>query len=600
VSYIQNTWVAYAFDHEVGVDRVMAGLSRVEAHYGPLYGEGLVAHARVDGVAGMALWHPADERLRWPLWTERDGLAVASTNAITGWERVVGDVEAPAAAVEIGQALASDPDRLALLNPPFVISVHDETARSLTIVNDPIATARLYEVRTDAGSVWSNRLGALPLFAGVAPVADPEGWAIHAATGWFLGETTPIRGARKVAPGTAIVARATAGAAEVSRRQTDAVARLVEPRRAYFRRSAAEAAGQAAGLARSVGSVWSVKPTVNFSGGRDSRVSAAGFIAAGVDAEFRTMDIEPGEAELARRLIAAAGSPVPHTIAQPEQGEPGEHLRDRIAAIHLMHDGIANPMSALQATVRLPQRNLPRPLVTGHGGELGHGFYYSRATLSELRAGGTAELVGRLERAGRRRHSAATEEAYAAYLDEIERTLEVGRSYGIAGPNLLDYYYLAQRLSFRAGLGSRNDRYSACATPAFIRACFDLTPRQRLKAKLHRRIVGLLVPSWKRIAFFQSGAAQTREMNRDRIWAKPRHAGELGELISEESSWAEWFDAARIHEMWGEARDGSGHPHDESVFMRVAWRACFEDHLRLLASRASPGPEVDQPRSEGL
>ena len=603
MSYIQNTWVAYAFDRDVGVERVRAGLSRVEAHYSPLYGEPLVAHARVDGAVGMALWHPADDRLRWPLWTERAGLAVASTNAITGWERVVGDADAPAAAAEVGEALASDPDRLALLNPPFVIAVHDDRAGSLTIVNDSIATARLYELRTDAGLVWSNRLGALPLFAGVAPAADPEGWAIHAATGWFLGETTPIRGARKVAPGTAIVARKAggpAGAAQVSRRQTDAVSRLVQPRRVSFRRSAADAAGQAAGLARSIDSVWSVKPTVNFSGGRDSRVSAAGFIAGGVDAEFRTMDIEPGEAELARDLIAAAGRPVAHTIAEPEQGEPGEHLRDRIGAIHLMHDGIANPMSALQATVRLPQRNLPRPLVTGHGGELGHGFYYSRATLSELRAGGTAELVGRLERAGRRRHSAATEGAYGAYLGEIERTLEVGRSYGVAGPNLLDYYYLAQRLSFRAGLGSRNDRYSACATPAFIRACFDLTPRQRLKAKLHRRVVGLLVPSWKRIPFFRSGAGRTREMNRDRIWAKPRHAGELGELISDESSWAEWFDAARVHEMWDEARDGGGHPHYESVFMRLAWRACFEDHLRLLASRASGGPQIDQPRSEGL
>jgi hypothetical protein len=600
VSYIQNTWVGFAFDREVGVERVMAGLSRVEAHYGRLYNEPLLGHARVDEVVGMALWHPADDRLRWPLWTERGGLAVASTNAITGWERLVGDAEASAAAAEVGEALRTDPDRLALLNPPFVVAVHDERARSLTVVNDPVATARLYELRTDAGFVWSNRLGALPLFAGMAPAADPEGWAIHAATGWFLGDTTPIRGARKVAPGTAIVARAMTGGAQVSAWQTDAVRGLVQPRRISFGRSAAEAAQQAAGLARSIGSVWSVEPTVNVSGGRDSRVSAAGFIAAGVDAEFRTMDIERGEAELARDLIAAAGRPVPHTIAEPEQGEPGEHLRERIGAIHLVHDGIANPMSALQAPLRLPQRKLPRPLVTGHGGELGHGFYYSRATLSELRAGGTAELVRRLERAGRRRHSAASEEAYRAYLDEIERTLEIGRSFGLRGPNLLDYYYLAQRLSFRAGLGSRNDRYSACATPGFVRACFDLTPRQRLKAKLHRRVVAMLVPGWKRIPFFQSGSARTREMKRDRIWVKPRHAGELGELISDESSWGEWFDAARIHEMWDEARNGGGHPHYESVFMRVAWRACFDDHLRLLASRARPDSELDQPRSEGL
>jgi len=89
-------------------------------------------------------------------------------------------------------------------------------------------------------------------------------------------------------------------------------------------------------------------------------------------------------------------------------------------------------------------------------------------------------------------------------------------------------------------------------------------------------------------------------MNRDRIWAKPRHAGELAELIEDESTWVEWFDAGRIRQMWGEVRNGGGHPHYESVFMRLAWRACFEEHLRLLAGRAAGRPEVDHPRSEGL
>jgi hypothetical protein len=284
------------------------------------------------------------------------------------------------------------------------------------------------------------------------------------------------------------------------------------------------------------------------------------------------MDIEPGEVELTRELIAALDRPVAHVISAQERGEPRQGLRERIAAIHLVHDGIANPMSALQSGITLPQRNLPRPLVTGHGGELGHGFYYSRANLPELGNGGTAQLVSRLERAGRRRHDAATEEAYGAYVHEIERTLAVGRSYGVDGPDLLDYYYLAQRLSFRAGLGSRNDRYSACATPAFIRACFDLTPKDRLREKLHRRVVGLLVPGWKRFPFFQSGASRTRRMNRDRIWAKPRHGGESA---------------------------GNGHPHYESVFMRIAWRACFEDHLQLLAARASATPRPGQPSSPG-
>jgi hypothetical protein len=599
MSHIQNTWIAYAFDRKADVGSASAGLARVGAHYGRLFEGPLVSHSRGDEVLGMALWHPQYQRLRWPLWAERGRLAVAFTNPLTGWERLIGEVPPAAAAAELGEAVSSDPERLGSLNPPFVIAAHDEGAASLTVVNDAIATARLYELRTEAGFVWSNRLGALPLFAGIAPEADPEGWAIHAATGWFLGETTPIRGARKVAPGTAIVARAKGGAARVAVRQTNASRDLVAPRRASKRRSAGVAAEQVTGLARSIGSVWAVEPTVNLSGGRDSRISAAGFVAAGVKAEFRTMDIEPGEADLTRELIAALERPVTHVISAPERGEPRQGLRERIGAIHLVHDGIANPMSALQSGITLPQRNLPRPLVTGHGGELGHGFYYSRASLSELGKGGTAQLVNRLERAGRRRHDAASEEAYRRYVEEIERTLAVGRSYGVDGPNLLDYYYLAQRLPFRAGLGSRNDRYSACATPGFIRACFDLTPEDRLREKLHRRIVGLLVPGWKRVPFFQSGSSRTRRMNRDRIWAKPRHGSELGRLLEEDGAWSRWFDAERVQQMWERSLGGDGHPHYESVFMRIAWRACFEDHLRLLAHRATSQVGADQPSSAG-
>ena len=597
MSYIQNTWVAYAFDRELGDELVSAGLGRIARHYGRHFDEPLVSHARVDGALGMALWHPSDDRLRWPLWTERGGLAMASTNAITGWERLVPGAGLPAPRWRSGKRVASDPERLALLNPPFVIAVHDAATRSLTIVNDAIATARLYELRTEAGFVWSNRLGALPLFAGVAPEPDGEGWAIHAATGWFLGETTPIRGARKVTAGTAIVARATAGAARVPVRQTNAVRGLVEPRRVPF-----------GGRLRRRPSRLRALPGRSARHGRSCRRSTLGkaglqSLGGGVRGRWRGGGVSNhghrarGGRARPRADRRAEGPAAPDRGARAGRPRPG--LRERIAAIHLMHDGIANPMSALQATVRLPQRNLPRPLVTGHGGELGHGFYYSRANLAELRSGGTPELVRRLERAGRRRHSAARRQAYGAYLDEIERTLEAGRSYGLGGPNLLDYYYLAQRLSFRAGLGSRNDRYSACATPAFIRACFDLSPRQRLKEKLHRRVVARLVPSWRQIPFFQPDGGRARQMNRDRIWAKPRHADELAQLIAEQSSWEEWFDAARVQEMWARARDGSAHPHDEPVFLRLAWRACFEDHLRLLASRVADGPRIDQPSSDG-
>ena len=583
---IDNTWLAYAFERRPEPARVDAALRRVAAHYGELYTEPLVRHEHRFDAVGMALWHREDPRLRWPLWARDATLAVAATNAPTGTERVVGAAHGERGALKLGAALRDRPERLRELNPPFVIAVLDERTRSLTIVNDFLATGRLYELRTEEGRVWANRLGALAVFAGRRPEASADGWAMLAAAGWFLGESTPFRGVRKVLHGSVIVAREEREAIEVDATQTNAVAKLVGRRRALRRRSFAAAARQTRELAESIDRLWDTRVVVNFSGGRDSRVTAAGTIAAGLDATYRTMDIQPGEADAVRALVAAAPVPIEHSVTAPEQGEPEDGLDERLRALLSIHDAISNPMSLVRAAKRLPEQGLRTPLVTGHGGELGHGFYYSARSLKKIERGGEAGIVERLEGLGRQTHSAAREEAYAVYAAEVGRTIAQGRERGVQGPSLLDYFYLAQRLAFRAGLGTRNDRYSACATPAFVRASFDLEPIQRVRVALHQAIVDRLVPQWSGMPFFHGEGGAMPEMNRDRIWEKPRHAEEMEAMLSRDDLWGELFDPARVREMWSEVRAGRGRGNYEPVFLRIAWRVGFESHLERLAAAA--------------
>ena len=589
MSYIDNTWVAYAFDQPAARDGIERSLNRVRAHYAELYAEPLQERSHISPTVGMALWRRNDPRLRWAPWVEGGGTIVASTNAVAGWEPVVGKLDVTQAPLELGRALAADPERLAELTPPFVIAVLNPERERLLIVNDFLATARLYEMRTPSGRMWSNRLGALPLFAGAEPELDPEGWAIHAAAGWFLGSTTPLRGAVKIRPGSAITVQGSPTGATVRHGETDAVRRLVAPRRGRLSKQAAAAAEQSVALARSIGSIWSVGPTINLSGGRDSRISAAGAIAARLDAKFRTMDIEPGEVEAARDLLAAAPSSIELGVMTMERGEPDDSLAERIGATHLVHDGLANPMGG-QSSLDLPQQGFVAPLVTGHGGELGHGFYYDAARLRrELRPATRKRLIGRLERSGRQRHNSACEDAYALYLAEVERTLDEGRAHGVRGPSLLDYYYLAERLPHRAGLGSRNDRYSACVTPAFVRGSFDLSPGQRTRAKLHRAVIQELMPAWNEIPFFHGGGGRMRPMKRARIWERPRHSQDMEEMLASPELWSDAFDPERIRAMWRQAKAGEGHSHYEAAFMRIAWRVCFVEHARLLTRELDPG-----------
>ena len=65
MSYIDNTWVAYAFDEPVASEAIEGGLERVRTHYAQLYVEPLIEGSDTSPAVGMALWRRDDRRLRW-------------------------------------------------------------------------------------------------------------------------------------------------------------------------------------------------------------------------------------------------------------------------------------------------------------------------------------------------------------------------------------------------------------------------------------------------------------------------------------------------------------------------------------------------------
>lgn len=591
---IEQTWLAFAFDRRESERGLERRLAMVGDHYSGLIADRVELRRAGDGCAGLALWSPRDQRLRWPLWIEAGSCAMASTAVPTGWGRLTGDAEVEAAAVALPCALAADPARAVELNPPFVIGIWNREDRSALILNDLLGAGRLYEMRFAGGTVWSNRLGALPLFAGRAPERDRRAWAVFAAAGWFLGEMTPIREATKIRPGTAIRIATDSSGARVAAQSSDAARRAVEPRRARLRRSTVDAAGQAVGMAADLGAAWRVPLAISLTGGRDSRISAAAALSAGIDATFNTGDQVPGEGDVVRELVRRSPVAIDHSFYTPDAEEDEDaDLSERIRRIHLVHDGMRNPQEVRRPT-ELPHRRRVRPTLSGHGGELGHGFYYSDAAkLRRLRRGRHASLIGQLERNARRRHSAGTDEAYAIYLQECERTLAEGRGYGLRGPVLLDWFYMAQRLPYRSGLGARSGRTSACATPAFVRGAFDLRPKDRLGARLHREVVSRLVPEWGDVPFFRSDEVeQMPAIHRRRIWQRPREASAVEEMISAREGWPEMFDPRRVEAMWKEVRSGGGSADYEHVFYRLVWRVGFERHLRDLEREISAPPNA--------
>ncbi len=586
-NYIEHTWLAWAYDDPRPVEATERALDRVGAHYGALYAEPLRRQASTGRRTGLVLWTREDERLRWPLFASAEGIATAYTSAPTGWGRVLGTSFSPDAPLGLARRLRADPDLLAELNPPFLVGLRDEATEAMTIACDFVGAARLYELASGGMRVWSNRLGALPIFAGTRPEVDERAWSVLAATGWFLGEETALRGARKVPAASVITIEAERGGAWVTPARSSAALELVAPRDADRERSADVAAEQARSLAAELDEMWSGSLAIDLSGGRDSRVSAAGAVAAGIKGTFQTVDLDPGEVEVARRLLARGPAGLEHVVRVAESPSEEDGLRERVGAYHLVHDGMLNPHSLIRGPLELPEAGFLPPIISGHGGELGHGFYYGgpkklrRAQRKDLEG-----LVAKLEKVARRKRDAATEGGFAAFREEARKALEEGRSRGLEGASLLDFYYLDQRLAYRSGLGARNDRASACATPGFVRACFDLEPAERLAGRLHPMVVERLVPEWSGVEIFESETGG--EINRSRLWDREGPVAELEAMLADEATWETAFEPARMREIWDRIGAGGGKAHDERVLMRLAWRVGFEDHLAALERARNP------------
>jgi len=327
--------------------------------------------------------------------------------------------------------------------------------------------------------------------------------------------------------------------------------------------------------------------SIALTGGRDSRLSAAAAIAARVPAIFNTGDQVPGELEVVKELIADAPTPVEHRVyTASEEPEGSDGLLDRVRNIHLVHDGMRNPQE-LRRSIEVPFRGRSGFSLSGHGGELGHGFYYhDRKRIRRLRRGGEKAVFGQLERSARRKHPAASSEAYATYLEECRATIETAKAFGLTGPVLLDFFYLAQRLPHRSGLGARSGRASVCVTPGFVRGAFDLSPQDRVKARLHHQVIAELVPEWSNVPFFIAEQGAMPEVRRKRIWERNIDSASFEEILASPESWGDVFRTDAIREMWKEVRAGGGSADYEHVFDRVVWKAGFDAHVKELSVAA--------------
>lgn len=603
---IDPTWIAFHSETPLEQAGIEAGIDRVADHYEQTATGELRRNLWSDGRIGVICLADPERPCHWPAFEADRRHVFSSAYVPTGWERLAPSSTVAEAPLRLAGAIAERPSQASVqLDAPAVIAVAVKEEGRLVVVNDCLGAGRLYEGSFEGLTIWSNRLGAIPLLAGSAPAADQRAWELFAAMGWFIRDATPIDGCRRVPPGTVI----DAGPGAITRSSSDGLADLVAPPERPLTERIEQFAAEAKTAARAAAELFPAKPKVDLSGGRDSRLAAAVFIAAGVPARFVTSDMTSGEADVARGLFERLEGDLDHDVrwAGAERKRYDKGLRERARAVHLLHDGMRHA-SKVRGKMTLPPLPSAGASISGHGGEIAHGFYYTTPrALSKLESGGREALIGRLEQAARRRHRGARSSCYERARVEIEASLGEGAALGVRGATLLDWFYLMERFSHRSGLAADTQRITFFSCRGFLAAAFALTPQQRLDNELHRTATAALVPAWADVPYFRPKKARRgslwaklrgrvgREEKRPMIW-EGDDGGELAAMIEAEGAWTTLYEPDRVRQIWGEVRGGSADPHYQDVFEGIAYREAFDDHLALLSERAAIGAPLVESR----
>ncbi len=589
-----QTLVAFAFDGGVSdPGRVQAGRDRVERWYSPFRGSVPAHHTAGHEGRGLALWVDPEERCRWPGWAQEPGRTVASLHAPLGHERLVGVRDLAESPLAVTAHLRRRPADVRRLTPPFVLAELDESTAGLTLFTDGLGLGRLHEVRTAEGCFWSNRPVAALLFAGVRAEPDVEAWRRMAACDWAMGDKTPYRGVSAVAAGTRI--RANRGG--VRRDTQDVLTDMVQNRRDPL--TTTSLAGTSAALtemASAVTTVWPVVPVLSLSGGRDSRLVAAAFLAAGHAVRLTTYGGATGEAETARRLVELFPGRLDHQATTPPAQRRRPRRAQALVRARRWHDVTEGLRPSIYLRSNAPKQLLRHdpPLVCGVGGEFGHapGYPDDVEHLEGLPLERRFDAFARALLAKITLPRGIAPHALAAAAEQTTAVLSHAAARGVTDAKALDWFYADERLRRWGMAGESPGRVMPLLVDEFISAALGLSTAQSRSSALHTALIEQLVPSWAGIEYYSATLKQRATVPQQRLWEED-DADLVAELIDQPDSWGEAFDVRRVQAVWRQARAGRAAPRDELLLQRVVWRATFADHLAAVNTGTPVGrPQV--------
>lgn len=454
----------------------------------------------------------------------------------------------------------------------------------LEIWNDTFGYGRVYAVQNEHFVAAGNHLGMVSLFSDDRLRVDTFGADVLAQLGFWPGDRTPIASVRKIEPAEVI---------RVGQEGTVSRRRYVSMDEAIGYESAppnVNAVADAMGvLTSNGGSIVNLAPTVHLSGGQDSRVTAAAWVAGGKPATIHTIGTLQGEVDVAEELLTRLGHTrnleergLTHRVAIPNPRRLTEFsIQDRLKQAMLMWDGDF-ASGKLRAPVTRPPAKA-RLAIGGPNGEVMHATHYgSPELLREVR-----ELQHPSDRLPKLfPHKLQSPESRQAVLQFFEQQQQFAIDLRHRDATALNIFQMMAKSRRWINAQLNSTSFTLLINPVFVRESINLTPEDRLDRHMQTALSRALVPQWEDVPYFKATHAQTtKEMKKRGIRTWETSPGSMEHLIHERTAWKRWFDQGKMRSLERAVHNEQGNSAHEAALNQAYVLDAIPDHVAQLERR---------------
>lgn len=433
---------------------------------------------------------------------------------------------------------------------------------------DVFGFSRNYIVENQDFVAVGNHIGMVSVFSSAPLEVDEFGADVLSQIGFWPLDNSPIRNVRRLGPADVV---AIGIHDEVSRRR-------YATEEEYFQHGdpGPDLDSVAASLALSTsnaGALATRVPTIHLSGGQDSRLTAAAWIAGGRAGRISTVGNLQGETDIATSLVGALEAEksleargLTHRITTTNPKRTATFsLEDRVAAALRQWDGDFAPGNLRAPIVRPPRRSVLT--IGGGNGEIMHPMYYGNERMLKL-VRAMDHPVLRISKSFAPRYNVKrVAESTQRYLEGMAQFM---RTIGQDDATSLNIFQMMSK--YRRWLNSQltGTSFVLLANPLFVRAAISLTPEQRLEQFMQGEMAKRLVPQWGGHPYYKASPEDFKKseiVQHSRIWNTS--PGSMERMLQDDEAWKIWFDESLMLGLREDVQSGNGAAVHESTLSKA-------------------------------